>query len=190
MRQIIREERQTTSDHRRNRELFTGTERCWNKVQVRSTTERKEKGKNTNRQDERHGTGKEQRVHACVCMQKCVFVCVSRVECGLHGWAIPVQSAAWPWVSVVGGPTEVFDHYRVWQKSSDREVTLSTWHTLTHTHTHHTGNNPTMNTDVSPSRETTAGAEGSPGKFLCHNSIATIINDKKARFNHVFYSSR
>ena len=132
-RQEKREKDHKWSQKKQNSSLETrGAEikdRCaaWHKRKKK----RKEHG--TNRMKD---TGKEQ-CTCVVCMQECVFVCVSRAECGLHGWAIPVQSAGWLWVSVVGGPTEGFDHYRVWQKGSDREVTLSTCLTHTHTQNHH-----------------------------------------------------
>lgn len=41
------------------------------------------------------------------------------------------------WVCTAGGPRESFDHYRVWQKCSDREVTPQPNPSHTHTRTHY-----------------------------------------------------
>lgn len=128
-----RKERETASGDTLKRELLTGNWGSWNSGGIHSTMQRK---KEKNKEAEGWKT-RNRRGVACmyVCMWKCVRArarsCMSRVERGLHGWAIPVQLAGWLWVCAAGGPREGFDHYRVWQKSSDREVTPQP-----NTHTH------------------------------------------------------
>lgn len=91
-----------------------------------------------------------------VCMH--IYVCVRDRVCAVWSVGCMAEQFLSSWLVVrvctVGGPRESFDHYRVWQKSSDREVTPPT---TTHTpspppqpNTHTRTSNITMTTNGIP----------------------------------------